>query len=250
MASVKSMMNCIGISTNTSVSVLSDLFGFSQGRVPPDPCGATGQVSMLNHIRSLKGKHFHLNIIRVGGDMFFSDDFIKIDSAILNARRVYRTVDLGIGRIQHFDVTWGDANGKHDIGSKAEARDLTHDWTVLNNGIDTFMVVNISDSSFVGFAPVNGPCDKSDMRMNGVLAGEIGRTPDEVARTFSHEIGHYLGLFHNHMGNCPNTKDECNNLMAQTRCAVSCGDGVCEAMVLTTDQGHNVRNHCFVQDGC
>ena len=251
MASVKDIMNCIGIDTSEPVSVLFHFFGFFRARVPEDPCSADpGEVSMLDHMNSLQGKHIHLNIIRVGIDNFTDEEVDKIDSAILTARRIYRGQSLGIGRVEHFDVESGDADGMDDIANEDEAEDLTHAFTVPNNGIDVFMVDNIS-AGFVGLSPVGGPCDKDDKDMNGVLGGEVNRSRSRVARTFAHEIGHYLDLPHNHDdGDCPNSTADCNNLMAQTGCADSCGDGICEAMILTDSQGDTIRDHCFVQDGC
>ncbi len=67
MASVKDIMNCIGVDTSEPVSMLFHLFGFFRGRVPVDPCSSDpGEVSLLSHLNSLQGKHIHLNIIRVG----------------------------------------------------------------------------------------------------------------------------------------------------------------------------------------
>lgn len=252
MASVKTIMNCIGVDTDGSVSVLFHLFGFSRSRVPVDPCSTAGaQVSILDQLKSLEGKHIHLNIIRVGIDNFSDAEIDNIDSAIFSARNIYRTRNLGIGRVEHFDVTSADADGKDDLGSEDEAEDLTHDWTVSNNGLDVFMVHNIS-ADFVGISDIKGPCDKNDKGMNGVIGGEVNRTRSEVARTFAHEIGHYLGLRHNHNAkpDCPDTTAGCNNLMAQTRCADSCGGGICVAVLLTSSQGSTIRSHCFVQDGC
>ena len=253
MTSVKSIMNCIGVDTSGTVSLLFHLFGFWRARVPSDPCSsATAQVSLLDHLNSLKGKHVHLNIIRVGIDNFTSDEIDRIDYAIYRARNIYRTVTLGVGRVEHYDVSSSDADGKDDLGSEDEAEDLTHDWTVPNNGLDVFMVDNISDPDFVGISDINGPCNKDDANMNGVIGGEVNRSAANVARTFAHEIGHYLGLVHNHGASpdCPDTTSGCNNLMAQTRCATSCGSGVCQAIALTGGQGNNVRDHCSVQDGC
>jgi len=247
MASVKSILNCIGVGTGGSVSILRDLFGFLRARVPTDPDPTViAQVSLLNDLVSLKGKHIHLNIIRVGIDNFTAAEVDKIDYAIFKARNIYRTVSLGIGRVQHFDVTAADANGRDDIGSASESEDLTHEWTVPNNGLDVFLVSNIS-ASFIGRSPVGGPCDKDDKDMNGVFGGEVNRGADGLARTFAHELGHYLGLSHNHGDDdCPSTTAGTANLMAQTRCA----SNVRTSVVLTGSQGTNVRDHCFVQDGC
>lgn len=247
METIKSILNCIGVNTTGTVSVLFHLFGFINSRVPADPCTTgTSQVSILDQINSLKGKHIHVNIIRVGIDNFTNDEIDKIDYAIYRARNIYRTVSLGIGRVEHYDVTSADANGKDDLGSEDEAEDLTHDWTVQNNGIDVFMVDNISDTDFVGISAVNGPCDKDAKDMNGVIGGEVNRTWAGVARTFSHEIGHYLGLSHNHGATCPSNASGRANLMAQTRCA----DSVCNSVILTSSQGSTIRSHCFVQNGC
>jgi hypothetical protein len=255
MASVKAIMGCIGVPRNPSLSVLFHLYGFVRQRVPTDPCTTVpASVSLLEHITSLRGPHIHLNIIRVGIDSFTAAEVNRIDYAIYRTRKIYRTVRLGVGRVEHWDITVADANGQDDLGSEDEAEDLTHDWTVPNNALDVFMVANISDPDFVGISAINGPCDKDDedADMNGVVGGEVNRAANAVARSFAHEIGHYLGLKHNHGAspNCPNTMAGCDNLMAQTRCAVSCGSGICTAVNLTGAQGNTVRNHCFVQDGC
>lgn len=246
MESVKSVMNCIGVSTAGNVSILGDFFGFFRQRLPTDPIATqTAQVSLLSQMRSLQGRHIHLNIIRVGIDNFTAAEVNRIDFALYRARQIYQPVNMGIGRIEHYDVTSASAGGKDDIGSDDEAEDLTHDWTVPNNGLDVFMVDNIS-ARFVGLSPRPGPCDKDDKNMNGVLGGEVNRTSDRVARTFAHEVGHYLGLPHNHGDDCPTSTTDRNNLMAQTRCAISDRNSV----VLTTGQRDTIREHCSVQEGC
>ena len=75
MASVKSILNCIGVNTSGSVSILFHLFGFTRARVPPDPePTATAQVSLLQLVRDLQGRHLHLNVIRVGFDTLSATD--------------------------------------------------------------------------------------------------------------------------------------------------------------------------------
>ena len=51
---------------------------------------------------------------------------------------------------------------------------------------------------------------------------------------------------HNHGDNCPGSTTGRNNLMAQTRCAISTADST----LLTSSQGAKMRAHCSVQDGC
>lgn len=246
MASIRSIMDCIGVDTGQSLSVLRHLYGFLQSRVPADPCTAvTAEVSLLDHVRSLQSNHVHLNIIRVGIDNFTDAEVVKIDYAIYRARNIFKTVNLGVGRVEHYDVTSADSAGKDDLGSQDEAKDLTHDWSVPNDGLDVFMVDLIS-AGFIGLSPVGGTCDKDDKDMNGVIGGEVNRNSNGVARTFAHEIGHYLGLSHNHGTNCPTTVAGQNNLMAQTRCAIS----TCTSVLLTNSQGSTLRSHCSIQSGC
>ena len=240
-------MRCIGVDGASPRSVCYDLYGFWRGRVPKDPDPTvTAQVSLREHLSALQSSHVHLNVIRVGVDRFADDDFDKIDYAIYRIRTIYRQVSLGVGRIQHYDVSTADAGGKDDLGSEDEAEDLTKDWTVHNDGLDVFIVDNISDSDFVGISPVGGPCDKDSKGMNGVVGGEVSRDHEGVARTFSHEIGHYLGLPHNHGDNCPTGAADRDNLMAQTRCA----NTIRGSVVLTGSQGGTMRGHCSVRGGC
>jgi hypothetical protein len=238
MTSVKDILSCIGADTGGQASVLFHLFGFFRGRVPTDPVATTAQVSLLDHVKSLRGKHVHLNIIRVGIDNFTTAEVDRIDYAIFKARNIYRTVGLGIGRVEHWDVAAADAQGFDDLGSEGEAEDLTLAATAPNNGLDVFMVDNISNPDFVGLSPEGGPCDKDDKDMNGVVGGEVNRGADAVARTFAHEIGHYLGLGHRN--------GEPDNLMCQT----SDANSIRNSVLLTDGQGDTVRGHCSVQNGC
>ena len=254
MASVKTFMSCTGVDIGTSNSVLEHLFGFLQRRVPRDPClTVRTTVSILDQINALKGHHIHLNIIRIGDDGFSSTDEENIDAAILITRRIYATRSLGIGRVEHYGVSMASANGKDVLDSEAEAKDLTNDWRIANNAIDVYFVVDINyGGSVVGQSPIKGPCNKNTAGWGGMVGGETGRPASALGRTLAHELGHYLGLKHNHGDdpNCPGTTAGCNNLMAQTRCATGCGGGVCDAVSLTSTQGDKIHTHCFVQSGC
>jgi len=257
MASVKSIMECLGVDTSGTVSLLGSLFGFLRNRVPTDPdTSVIAQVSIHDLIRGVQQDHIHINVIRVGFDAIAATDldesYEKIDYAIYRTRNLYAQVNLGVGRVAHYSISAAQSDGMDDLGSTDEADDLIAGWSVPDAGVDAFVVRNISDPDFVGkAAEIPGSCDK-ESKEDGVVAGEIGRGFEGFARTFVHEIGHHLGLSHNHGGDpdCPDTTTECNNLMAQTRCARSCGGGIRAASLLRSDQGSTMRSHCAVRSGC
>ena len=251
MKSVKAALSCIGASGGTR-SVLGDLFGFFLRRVPTDPdTTVTASVSLTTHLQALAGRHVHLNVISVGFDTLSAADhqtaLEKVDYSVYRTRNIYQTVNLGVGRVQHWEILAGDSGGRDDLGSEDEADDLTDEWSVQNNGVDLFVVRNISDGDFVGISPVPGDCDKDD-KDDGLIGGEINRDHEPFSRTFAHELGHFLNLSHNHGAApaCPTTTAGQNNLMAQTRCALSARNSV----LLTTTQGSTVRGRCQTRAGC
>ncbi len=251
MASLKSLMNCIGVNTNQNLSVLFHVFGYTEGQVPADPDGSTAVESVKAFMQDVQEKHFHVNMITVGIDNFTAAERARVDYSIYRSRKIFRTVGPNFGRIERFEITASESNGRNDISSPGEATDLTQEWTVPNNGMDVFLVENISDPDFIGISEINGPCDKDAKGRNGVIGGEVNLGNETFAKTVAHEIGHYLGLKHNHGNNCPGTVVEQDNLMAQSRCASTDGDaGQRLAMNLTSSQGTKMKKHCFVKSGC
>lgn len=238
MASIRALASCIGITGG--FSVLGDFLGFARGRLPLDPTGAAVTVSLKRQAQRLQGRHFHLNVIAVGSDQFTDGDYTEIDYSIFKLRNIYDQVSLGVGRVQHWIVTTADADGLDTPSSEDDLEDLTHDWSVPNDGLDMFVPHNVSVSSnggsTLGLSPEDGPCDKGDKDMNGSTVGLWGS--EQTARSFAHEIGHYLGLGHE------NGKP--NNLMCQTSKASS----IRNSIQLTSGQGNDVRDHCFVRNGC
>jgi hypothetical protein len=247
--SMRSLLGCIGVDTTQEVSVLGHVFGFARRRMPRDPdAAAVSSVSVRQQMLALQGRHLHLNVIRVGYDGIAAGnrdaEVEKLDYAVYKTRNIYRTVSLGIGRVEHFAIDTADANGRDDIGSADEADALSDEWSVPNDGIDVFVVRNIS-ADFVGISPRPGSCEKGPDN-DGLVGGESGRGFEAVARTFAHEVGHFLNLPHNHGDDCPTTTAGQNNLMAQTRCALSTRDSV----LLTGAQGTTMRGRCQVRPGC
>jgi hypothetical protein len=241
MASVRDTLSCLGISTTGSVSLLRKLFGFRQGRVPDDETGAASSVSLLQLLSDMEGKHVNLNVIFTGINLMDDTDFNRTDWSILRTREIYRARDLTVGRVEFYQITTADSDGLHNIGSASEATELTNNWSVDNNGQDVFMVVSTpdGDGGFVGISNINGPCDKDlDKERTGSIVGLDRSSGDDVARTFAHEIGHYLGLSHKN--------DSPDNLMCQTKFANSTRNSV----LLTSAQGTDMRDHCSVRNGC
>jgi len=237
-ASIATLASCIGV--GAPFSVLGDFFGFARAQLAPDPTGATVQVSLLHQAQRLEGDHFHLNVIAVGSDQFTDGDYQEIDYSIYKLRNIYDQVSLGVGRIQHWIVSTADANGLDMPTSEDDLEQLTEDWTVPNDAIDMFIPHNMSVSSnggsVLGLSPEGGPCDKDAKGMTGSTCGLWGS--EQTARSFAHELGHYLGLGHRN--------DDHDNLMCQSSFANSIRDSV----ELTADQGDTMDGHCFVQGGC
>jgi hypothetical protein len=261
-AGVRSILNCLGVDTSGDVSVLGDLFGFMRQRVPADTdTSVRSEVSLLRMVRSVQQEHIHLNVIRVGFDAMSNaaeqQGIDKIDYAIYRIRTIYDQVDLGVGRVLHWVISAADSNGRDNIGSEDEADELSDEWSVPNSGIDCFLVRNISDPDFVGISPVGGDCDK-DTKRDGLIAGEIERDASDdrdfefVARTFAHEIGHFLGLEHNHDdGDCPNGASARRNLMAQTGCIDgTSANTIKAASELSSGQGNTMHDHCSMRGAC
>jgi hypothetical protein len=248
-ASIRSLASCIGITG--PFSILGQFFGFARWRLPADPTGARVEVSLKEQVARLRGAHFHLNVIAVGSDQFTDADYTEIDYSIFKLRNIYRPVGVGVGRVQHWVVSTSDADGLDTPTTTGDLEELTQDWTVQNDGIDMFIPHNMSVPSnggnVLGQSPQNGPCDKNAKGMNGAVCGLWGG--DQTARSFAHELGHYLGLDHTHGDQCPTSNTVLNNLMTQTRCAQPVV-GVRNSVQLTSSQGDTMDNHCSIKSGC
>jgi hypothetical protein len=248
MASLRQSANCIGISGN--FSVLRDFFGFYRRVLPPDPTKATVSISLLRQIGLLHGQHFHLNVIAVGWDNFTDDNNIVVDYSLFKLRNIYAQVNVGVGRIRHFVISVADADGLDAPTTTDQLEALTEAWSVPNDGIDLFIChdMNIPSNGgmILGYSPIDGPCpgNKDDAGLSGSTIGLWEN--EQTARTMAHEVGHYLSLKHNHGDNCPTTTAAKNNLMAQSRCAISIRDST----LLTSGQGDDIKHQCMTDHQC
>ena len=220
MDSLRSVASCIGVTGTFSVA--RDFFGFLQG--------APSDVSVLTQVRRLQGRHVHMNFIRVGSDQFTSNDLTEMDTALQFTRDNWAQVSLGVGRVQHFVISTAEADGAENIDNDDEAEELTNDWTVPSSALDIFFVLTYA-SSTIGLSRVDGPCDKDAKGMDGSVVAIEGAVTT-TGFVLAHEAAHYLGLSHS---------SSSNNLMFAT---------VPNGGVLTSSQGSNMRDHCFVKAGC
>jgi len=241
--SLKQIAACIGLPA--SISVLRDLYGFWEG-VLPTVTGGSATLSLKQQFALLKGPHIHINVIQVG--TIDSDDDATIDAAVHVCRTVYATVGLGVGRVSRFVISAGEADGMDVIDSDGEKHDLLGAWTAGGSGIDVFMVRDLTYDSAVGSAGyIPDDCgDTPDSDEDGVIV-DVNRSAARVARTFTHELGHYLGLSHT-CGEFPDCDAPCqtSNLMTQSGC-IPPGT---TALNLTSGQGNKMRCHFMIQPGC
>lgn len=239
--SLKQMATCIGLPA--SIRVLRDFYGFWEGAIPA-VMGGSPTVSLKQQFALLKGPHIHINVIHVGSKD--SDDEATIDAAVHVCRTVFATVGLGVGRVTHYAISDDDADGMDVIDSDGEKHDLLGAWTAGGGGIDVFMVRDIAYDSVVGSAGyIPEECDDTPGSDEDGVVVDVNRTTAQVARTFAHELGHFLGLSHT-CGEAPDCDPPCqmSNLMTQSGCAGP------NALQLTSGQGDTMRCHFSVRPGC
>lgn len=235
MTSLKAMCSFLGVAgRGDQISVIRDFFGFEMRRVP-SVTGAPNRLSLLTQMKALRGPQFNVNLIKVGSDHFGDDDNLAVDAAVHKARVIYAEAGLGIGRVLHFFILEENADGHHVITSNEEARNLTRHWSVDNDGIDIFFVQDYVGAA--GFCCLRGRCDrKNTVKMSGAVL-DVSRGQVAVARTFAHEIGHFLGLSHRN--------SDPNNLMCQSDEA----DGLVTSVQLSDYQEWWANTHCSIHSG-
>jgi Metallo-peptidase family M12B Reprolysin-like len=218
MISLREISTCVGLTGG--FSVVRDFFGYRQIRF-------AFEVSLLSQARLLRGPHIHLNFIQVGSELFTDSIERNVDRGLLELREIYAQVGVGVGRVEHFAISVAQADGAEEIADHDEGRELMENWSVPNNGIDIFLVIDIEGVH--GFSPIGGPCDKDD-KWSGVV---IVAGHPLLGRNLAHEIGHYLGLEHVEAKGNVMEKDE-----------FDMGED------LTAGQGEVMRAHCMMRPGC
>jgi hypothetical protein len=216
------------------------IFGTLQTTDTLPGTGTSTARSLRRHLETICGRATDLVPIFVGHETDFSgtftrDDATKVQYAIQVARDLYAQQDIGIRRIRWHHIPEADVGGYANITDRAEAEDLTDDFSGPGGGIDVFFVQSIGDAG--GWSNVNGPCDKdsSDGLTGAVI--EVSGSRRFTGILLGHEVGHYLRLEHD---------DAITNMMGVD----SNNDGIGEinnnSTDLTDDQGAEMRKHCSV----
>lgn len=239
MASLRNIAACIGVTGN--FSVLRNFYGFFLTRVPDDPTGVEITLSLLQQIKRLQQPHFHLDVTAVGSDNFTAAMNNSVDYSIFKIRNIYAQVGVGVGRVVHRRVLAANAQGLDVITTDAEVETITDTFAVDGDSINVLIPASMSVPSgtgiLLGRSALPGPCEeKDDKGLNGSVTGPWGS--EQMARTFAHEVGHYLDL--SHQNSVP------DNLMCQSGQANSTRNSI----LLDSDQGEEIKEHCLIQPGC
>lgn len=263
MASLKAFAQCLWVGAGASpvfpvpppvpFSVVRHLFGY-QAR------GYVGPLSVKTQLDLVGGRHFHLNLIRVGLESFTPANNQAIDAALESLRTIYANAGFGIGRVLRFEIAEEQANDSGVVQGilvfDSLADDLTNAWTVHNNGLDVFLVLVFDpapNTQVIGRSAVGGPCDKDD---SCVMTGcVVSLETASTGQVLAHEAGHYLGLSHinnltaaivdlDNDGNVDPTipASVVANLMFPVMTPTS--------LVLNNFQRAIMTGHCFAREGC
>lgn len=224
-----------------TLRVYRDLFGYPWGRIDRD-------LRIRRHIENIRATSINLCVFFVGHEPGFAGTFteaqaIRTQHAIDVMREIYEQADLGVRRIFWRYIHDDDALPYLSVNAGG-ATALTQAYSGPNDGIDLFMVQNISDAG--GWSNSNGLCNKNDSGRTGAVVRvnfSVG-DDDYFGVLVAHEVGHYLTLEHT---------NSATNLMGVDNVPPG-GDGIAEitpnSRDLVASQIADMQESCWVRDPC
>lgn len=234
MVSLRAIAACVGFPSG--FSVLRDFFGYRTAppwTQAPSQVGLPQSLSLLVQIKRVRMHHFHLNGVRVGtgADTLLSAAQEQcLDCAVQITRDIYAAAGIGIARFErkwHIPLAWN--TGHELIADDDEAEDLVDEFTVPNDGIDSFAVIDFQEAGVVGTTPA-----KSDGVVFELRTGNFSGT----GRTLAHELGHFFGLGHEN--------DTPLNLMCQSQFAAA----MPASIQLSSDQVDDIEDDDHIKGAC
>ena len=247
--------NCLGVTG--SFSVTSDVYGYifrdTSGRVfgniGTDTLPASGQPttrSLRQLIDQIEGNSINITIFLVAHENDFSGlvsraDVVKVQYAIQVMRDVYAAANIGVRNIFWRRIGMDSVGNYATITNKAEAEDLTDDFTGPNaDSIDVFWVQEILNAG--GWCNTDGPCNKNKGgEMTGVVI-ELSNGSRVSGILLAHEVGHYLGL--------PGGTDGSANLMGSDVDNNGIDEINSNSTGITNGQASDMLEHCSILDPC
>lgn len=220
-----------------------DLFGYPWGRINRD-------LRIRRHIENIRATSINLCVFFVGHEPGFADptlftqaQAIRTQHAIDVMREIYEQADLGVRRIFWRYIPKDEALPYMSVNAGG-ATNLTQAYSGPNDGIDLFMVQNITDAG--GWSNSSGPCNKNASGRTGAVVRVNFALSDNdyFGILVAHEVGHYLTLTHT---NSP------TNLMGVDQVPPG-GDGIAEITPNSRDldggQVDDMRESCWARAAC
>jgi hypothetical protein len=187
-------------------------------------------LSLAARMESVLQAQVDLNLILMGRELFGDADESNIVAAIEETRAIFATVDVGIGRVMRYSLSVAEAGDAARIGSDDEADALVKSRGFPGTAIDVFLVRSYLGAT-VGRSPQRGPCKGAGAASGGLVLA-IEHVASITGNVLAHELGHYLGLWH---------EGDVGNLMFKD---------VPNGRRLEGWQGERMREHCMMQTGC